>query len=118
MGGTKMPDPTQPPILRPVPDKEKVDPLRFCRGIEDGYLTVIIQNEGGAVPADTKVEVEVSFTNKGTHRKNLSKLLSSKGVEELQFLLPENPFDPDCEFDITIFMGGQRHYTTSGICTR
>ena len=113
-----MPDPTQPPILRPVPDKEKVDPLGFCRGIENGYLTVIIRNEGGAIPADTKVEVEVSFPNKGTHRENLSKLISSKGVEELQFSLPENAFDPDCEFDITIFIGGQRHYTTSGICTR
>ncbi len=114
--GNQISAPTQPPILRPVPDKGKVGPLSFCRGIEKGHLTVIIQNEGGDIPADTEAKVEVNFPNKGSQEQVLLPLLSSQQSEPLEFKLPKNAFDPDCEFDINIYIGENLHRTTGGIC--
>ena len=112
-----MPDPTQStqkPILKPVPAAGKVGPLSFCQKREND-LKVIIQNEGGDVPADTEVKVEVNFLNKGSQTQVLPRLLSGK-QSDLYFKFPPNAFDPDCEFDIIIYIGDQRHRTTSGIC--
>jgi len=114
-----MPDPTQStqkPILKPVPDTKKEGPFRYCQ-CDKGKLAVKIRNHGGDMPSVPKIKVKVDYRQYGHEVvEDLEGLKSGDETKQLEFNPPQVAFDPDCEFDINIYIGENLHRTTGGIC--
>lgn len=114
-----MPDPTQStqkPILKPVPDTKNEGPFRYCQR-NKGKLVVKIRNHGGDMPGDHKIKVKIDYRQYGQEvGEDLEGLKSGAETKQLEFNLPKEAFDPDCEFDINIYIGETLHRTTGGIC--
>ncbi len=112
------------PNLKPVPipkiecpEGKKEGPFRFCR-IKDNMLVVIIENKGGDMPINSTFKVEVNFRRHGSQETEVEGLKEKERTDDLEFELPEGVFDPDCEFDINIYIGEDLHRKTSGLCVR
>jgi hypothetical protein len=101
--------------LKPVPDTKKEGPFRYCQ-CDKGRLAVKIRNHGGDMPSDPKFKVKVDYRQYGYDEKEVEGLKSGEETNQLEFNLPKEAFDPDCEFDINIYIGENLHRTTGGIC--
>jgi hypothetical protein len=102
------------PDLVPVPDEHGL----FCRR-EDNDLIVTVRNQGTASAGPSKTEVDFYKYGKAVCP---TPALAGGASTNLAFPIPRGCHDPDCEFRITVDVGGdvvesdEGNNTADGLC--